>query len=105
MVVVERQLARAGLDGELENVGPAVIDRHRQWNIATDWHRHLPGRAAILAPRHDCLALGGLALCALLLAGRALRQVLDADLQLQFLADQAKARRLCDDEPAVAFAG
>jgi hypothetical protein len=64
MVVVERQLARAGLDCELEDVGSAVIDRHGQRNIAADWHRHLPRRAAILAPRHDRLALR-----ALLLAG------------------------------------
>ncbi len=100
MVVVERQLARAGLDRELENVRPAVIDRHRQRNIAADRHRHLPRRAAILAPRHDRLAL-----CALLLAGGVFRQVLDPDFQLQFLADQAKARGLGDDEPAVALVG
>ena len=99
VVVVERQLVRAGLDRELEDIGSAVVDRQGQRNVAADRHRHLPRRAAILAPCHDRLAL-----CALLLAG-AFGQVLDPDLQLQFLADQAKARRLCDDEPAVAFVG
>ena len=100
MIVVERQLARARLDRKLENIGSAVIDRQGQWDIAADRHGHLPRRAAILAPRHDRLAL-----CALLLAGGALRQILDPDLQLQFLADQAKARRLGDDQPAVALVG
>jgi len=33
------------------------------------------------------------------------RQILDADRQLQLLADQAKARRLIDDEPSVTFIG
>ena len=64
MVVVERQLTRAGLDRELENVGSAVVDRQGQRNIASDRHRHLPRLAAIFAPRHHRLAL-----CPVLLAG------------------------------------
>ena len=44
-------------------------------------------------------------MCAILLGRGAFRQVLDPDLQLQLLADQAEARRLCDNEPAVAFVG
>ncbi len=100
MVVVERQLARARLHCELENVGAAVIDRQCQRNIAVDRHGHLAWRAAVLAPRHDRLAL-----CGLRLVSGFFRQVLNPDLQLQILADQAKARRLGDDEPAVAFVG
>ena len=78
VIVVEGQLARARLDRELENVGPAVIDRQAQRNIAADRHRDLPRRAAVLAPGDDRLARappscfpGGF------------RQVLDPDLQLQ----------------------
>src|SRR5580704_6970876 len=77
MIILERQLVRAGLDPELENIGSAVVDWHRQWNITADRHRYLPRRTAILAPRHDRLAL-----CALPLAGRALWHILDPDLEL-----------------------
>ncbi len=75
-----------------------MIDRHRQGDILPDRHHHLLRRAAILAPSHARL-VGVFAR----LLGSSLGQVLDPDLQLQLLPDDAKARRLRDDEPPVAF--
>ena len=62
------------------------------------------GRAPYDADRHDRLALC-CPPCSLRLVAGFFGQVLHPDLQLQVLADQAKARRLGDDKPAVAFIG
>ena len=100
-VVVERQLARAGLDRELEDVGAAMVDRRRS---AARRGRPAPspgcGGPPSLRHGHDAPGPGRAPACR-----AAVRQILDPDRQLQLLADQAEARRLRDDEPAVALVG
>ena len=90
------QRVRPRLNLQLEHIGAAMIDQHRQCDVLADRRHQLLRGTAVLAPGHARLVgvLAGL-------FGGAERQVLDPDLQLQLLADDAETRRLRDHQPAV----
>src|SRR6185437_11932833 len=94
-IVVERQLMRPGLGLELEDIGSAMIDGDADRHIASDRHEARGRRAAVLAQ--------GEARLLVLRAG--FGQILDTHGELQLLADEAKARRVLDDEAAIGLAG
>ncbi|HEX9547449.1 MAG TPA: hypothetical protein VF942_08940, partial [Acidimicrobiales bacterium] len=99
-IIVEGQLLRPGLDLDFDDVGSPMVDCDRQRDIPIDLYADLMRSTAILAPRDPRSARTRVPFFR-----RALGQVLDPDRQPQLLADEAKARRLADDEPAVAFVG
>src|SRR5260221_1176084 len=93
-VVVLRQLLRSGLGLELDDVRPAMVDRHFYALRAANRQGELARLAAILAqgdarPR----------------AGRGRRsEIVDPHRDLNGLADEAEARRLLDEEAAIDLA-
>src|SRR5262249_49045802 len=78
-----------------------MVDGHRERDVAVGRRHDRMWGTAVLAPGNPRLARR----TRLLFLGWAVRQIHDPDRELQLLADQAKARRLINDESSVALLG